>query len=259
MNMPDYIAKRKPCRDFTEYEQIFKQCHIDLKSTVRKIRPFAYAQQIHKGHFFVLKGVLLYISEIITQETTVDGRVNPRLHCIFENGTEIDILQRSLAAELYKDGKRITESINEHPTIFAQINNCDAETGYIYVAKSKSENPQITPYKNLYKIGFSKVEPHIRLKNCDSDPTFLMANAALVSTYKCYNLNPQKLEQFLHTFFGSACLDIDVILPPHNKRYSPREWFVVPIDIIDQAINLLIAGTISNFIYEKETQQILRK
>ena len=95
--MPDYVASRKPCKDFEIFEAKFIQCQADLAADKRKLWTFKNEQQIQKGYFFVLKGVLLYVADVGEVEKS-NGKKNDRLRCIFENGTESDILLRSLAA-----------------------------------------------------------------------------------------------------------------------------------------------------------------
>lgn len=72
-----------------------------------------------------------------------------------------------------------------------------------------------------------------RIKNSTEDPTYLMAPVKIISTFECYNLNPQKLEQLLHNFFGESCLNID-IYDKHGKRHTPREWFIAPFEVIEK-------------------------
>ncbi len=253
---PEYIAQRIPCKNFDSFEELFRKCHIELKLEKRKIRPFAKAQQIAVGNFFVLKGILLFVAEIIKLETTSDGRSNPRLRCIFENGTEGDLLLRSLAAELYKDGRRVTDVMENQ--ILNTIKTEDKETGYIYVVKSQSAIPEIRSKENLYKIGFSRDHPKARLQRTETEPTFLYASISIIKLYRCFNLNPQKLELLLHTFFADACLDL-VITDSTKKQSSPREWFIVPLHIIDEAIELLISGEITNYCYCLEREVIIGK
>ncbi|WP_010654205.1 GIY-YIG nuclease family protein [Fluoribacter dumoffii] len=249
--MPSYIASRKPCSNFNEYQDKFFQCQSEIASGVRKLWPFNKEQQIEKGLFFVLKGVLLYIADIGEREI-IGGRPNARLHCIFENGTESDMLLRSLAAELYKDGRRVTET---QETIISFTPE-DEKNGYIYILRSLSEKPEIKAIKNLYKIGFSKITIEERIKNAILEPTYLMSNVSIVAAYECYNMNPQKLEQLLHRFFGKACLDIDVF-DSQGQRHVPREWFIAPLEVIEQAIHLLINGDIINYYYDSDKQIII--
>jgi len=256
--MPDYIAQRKPCKDFKNFEEKFIQCQTDLANGKRKLYPFRNEQQIGEGYFFVLKGVLLYVANVGDKEADKNGKVNARLRCIFENGTESDMLLRSLAAELYKDGRRVTEHEEKLLDGFNGITNEDEEAGFIYILKSKSEKPEIKEIKNLYKIGFSKVDVEERVRNANQEPTYLMADVRIVMAYKCYNMNPQKFELLIHNFFGSACLNIDVF-GKDGKRYTPREWFIAPIDIIEQVIHLIISGEIVKYRYDVVNEEIVTR
>lgn len=257
--MPDYIASRKVCKEFDKYEGLLKQCQIDLKEGIRKLIKFKNGQQVEEGHFFVLKGVLLYVDNV--GETTIENGVkNARLRCIFENGTESDMLMRSLGAELYKDGRRVTDSdINLKKELFDKFNNItneDKEAGYIYILKSKSEKENIARINNLYKIGFSTTTVEERIKGAESEPTYLMAPVKIITSFKCYNMNVGKLETLLHNFFGQSCLDIE-ITDKNGDRHKPREWFIAPLEVIEEAIKLIINGQIINYKYDSITQSIV--
>lgn len=255
--MPDYVARRKSCKDFERYEHKFIQCQSDFASGKRKLWPFKKEQQIEKGLFFVLKGVLLYIADVGEREK-IKGKMNARLRCIFENGTESDMLLRSLAAELYKDGRRVTEHEDNALAGFDNITSEDEETGFIYVLKSLSKKPEIQSLQNLYKIGFSRVAVEERIKNAKNEPTYLMASVSIVTAFKCFNMNPQKLEQLLHTFFGSACLNLDVF-DKDGHRHTPREWFIAPLEIIEQSIHFVLNGEVVDYKYDPEKQIIVGK
>lgn len=253
--MPDYVASRKPCKDFEVFEAKFTQCQADLTAGKRKLWPFKNEQQIQKGYFFVLKGVLLYVADVGEVEKS-NGKKNARLRCIFENGTESDMLLRSLAAELYKDGRRVTEHEDQLLDGFSNITEEDEATGYIYILRSLSTKSEIQEINNLYKIGFSTVPVEQRIKNAENEPTYLMAQVQIVEAYQCYNMNPQKLEQLLHTFFGSSCLNID-IFDGNGQRHTPREWFIAPLDIIEQTIHFVLNGDIVNYRYDSDKQEIV--
>lgn len=250
--MPNYIASRKPCNDFDAYKDKFVLCQSDLSSGRRQLLPFNN-EPIEKGLFFVLKGILLYIANVGEREI-IGGRANARLHCIFENGTESDMLLRSLSAELYKDGRRISD-IEEQINSFSDE---DKKSGYIYILKSLSEKPEIKSIKNLYKIGYSKVSIEDRIKNAVIDPTYLMSQVSVVTAFECYNMNPQKLEQLLHRFFGKSCLSVDVF-DNEGKRHIPREWFIAPLEIIEQAIHFVLAGEIVRYKYDVDQQIIVER
>ncbi len=134
----------------------------------------------------------------------------------------------------------------------------DCETGWIYILKSHSQKSEVQSMNNLYKVGFSSTPIEERIKNAASEPTFLMAPVSLIASYKCFNLNPQKFELLLHTFFAAACINVDVF-DDESRRHTPREWFVVPLEIINQAIELLISGEIVDYRYDHNLQEIMER
>ncbi len=254
IDSPDYVAQRKPCKDFDQFDSLFKQCHVELKSGKRKLLAFANEQQIKKHQFFVLRGVMAYVADVGKKERK-GGKVNARLRCIFENGTESDMLLRSLSCELYKDGRRISEHEDHLMDDLKHITDEDAQSGYIYILQSLSSNPDISSIRDLYKIGFSTVPVDERVTNAEDDPTFLMSQVRIVEEFECYNLNPQKLEMLLHQFFGKVCLELDVF-DKAGKRHTPREWFIAPLPVIEEAISLIISGEIINYNYDDEIKMI---
>ena len=131
----------------------------------------------------------------------------------------------------------------------------DEEAGFIYVLKSRSQEPEIRSIENLYKIGYSKIAVEERIKNAEQEPTYLMAPVSIVTAFQCYNLNPQKLEQLLHNFFGSSCLNIDVF-DSKGIRHTPREWFIAPLEVIEKVINLIQTGQIIEYRYNPKDQAI---
>jgi len=257
--MPDQIARRKPCEDFEKFEPLFIQCHAGLQSGDKQLRSFSGEQQISAGHFFILNGIMVYVAEVGEKERK-QGKVNARLRCIFENGTESNMLLRSLATELYKDdgGRRVLNARDELFNDTENVTEDDTSTGYVYVLRSKSDVPEIKEIDDLYKIGFSRHPVKQRIKNAAQDPTYLMADVSIVSEYQTFNLNPQKFENLLHTFFMSSRLDIDAI-DKNGFQTTPREWFVVPLKVIEMAVQLLINGEIVNYRYDHQKQEIIER
>jgi hypothetical protein len=258
-DMPDHIAKRKACKEFEQFELMFKRYQAELKSGDKKTRPFTSELQVSKGEVFVLQGMLVYVANVGEKEKRGFGNVNARLYCVFENGTESNMLLRSLAAALWKDenSRQVVDALQDD--IFnesEQVTSKDQATGYIYVLRSLSDDPQIMEIDNLYKIGFSSQPVNKRIQNAAKDPTYLMADVAVVAEFQTYNLNPQKLEKLLHTFFAGSCLNLDVF-NGEGKRYIPREWFVVPLHVIEIAVHLLINGEMVNYRYDSQVQEIL--
>ena len=254
LEMPDYIASRKVCKDFFKYEELFVNLQKDLQNKLRKIEEHKGEKFIQKGLFFVLKGVVGYVAEV-GNLSKQNNKINARLHCIFENGTESDMLLRSLSAELYKDGQVISFLNEEIEDKFSQITHEDETSGYIYILKSKSSDNQIRDIKNLYKIGYSTTKVDDRLKNAKNEPTYLMAEVEQIAIYKCFNMNTQKLEQLLHKFFGNSCLDIEII-GNEGKIHTPREWFISPLEIIKQAIFMIVNGEIIYYKYDEKEELI---
>jgi len=257
IEMPDYFAQRESCKDFGLFEGAFKACHQDLRNGKRQLLQFANEQQIQQGQFFVLKGIMAYVAAVGEKEKK-GGKVNARLRCIFENGTESAMLLRSLATELYKDGRRVTEHEDKLIDELEGIKKEDSQTGYIYVLKSLSSQPEIAVQADLYKIGYSSGAVEERIKNAKDDPTYLMAPVQIVTSFECYNLNPQKLELILHKFFGRVCLEVDVF-DAKGKRLTPREWFIAPIPVIEEAIRLTMTGEVIDYHYDSDTKLIRKK
>jgi hypothetical protein len=263
----DFVARRKPCRDFNNYESKFKEIQSDLKSGKRKLIDFKL-DNLRENCFYVHNGILLFVEKInITRKEHYkpDGtrvREDGRTRCIFENGTESNMLKRSIEKILYINGKVVSENIDiankEFIERFSNVTHEDEEAGFIYILKSKSENQKIKEINNLYKIGFSKVSVEERIKNAPQEPTYLMADVKIVMAYKCYNMNPHKLEQLVHGFFGRSCLNIDVF-DNNGNRHTPREWFIAPLHVIEQAIHYIIAGSIIKYRYDDVNEEIINK
>ena len=247
--MPNYIASRKPCKEFYKYKELFIKCQYELKIGNFKLIKFQN-ERIEKGDYFVLNGVLLYVLDI-GKSYKKNGNVNARLKLIFENSTYSDMLLRSLSAELYKHGKKVDRNN-------IKILNNDVKNGYIYVLKSLSNDDRITTKRNLYKIGFSTTSVEERVKNTKLDPTYLMADVEIKTSFEVYNINPHKLEKLIHKFFHNSCLDIDIV-DGKGDIYKPREWFIVPLTIIERVIELIINGQIINYRYDTTNETISKK
>ena len=258
---PDYVARRKKCEEFDQFEHLFKAVHAGLKSKEKVTRPFKSERQIEPGEFFVLDGMLVLVANKGEWEKKNYGNVNARLYCVFENGTESNLYLRSLAAALWKDEHSRQVIDAKQLELFDkedQLKSEDNPTGYIYVLRSLSEDPQIKEITNLYKIGFSRSPVAERIQSAAQEPTYLMAAVKPVAEFQTYNLNPQKMELLLHTFFAEACLELDVF-DTDGKRHTPREWFSVPLHVIETAVQLLINGEIVNYRFESKSQEIVSR
>ncbi len=248
------VARREKAQGFEQFEAMFKQKHAELRTGTSKLMPYPGMTHILPGAFFVLNGVMLFIAEVGETEykkTTVRENKRERLRCIFENGTESSMYRQSLAIRLSDaDGQVIVPT--EVPEILAD----DTVSGYIYVLRSRSEDPQIAALKNLHKIGFTRDSVEKRIKNAEKSPTYLMAPVEVVASYRTYNMKASALENLLHRIFAEVRLN----LTQANRKgrdYDPSEWFVVPRDVIDQAIELIISGGIVDFVYDTTAQKLV--
>ena len=123
--------------------------------------------------------------------------------------------------------------------------------------KGNAFREEIKAVKDLYKIGYSETTVEDRIRNAANETTYLMTKVKVVTSYKMYNVNTQKFEDLLHRFFDSARLSIDV-MDNNGTRHMVREWFQVPLGVIEQAIYLFQTGEIVNYYYSREKQEILK-
>lgn len=267
----DFMAQRKPMSDseFEKYETMFRQVHKELKEGKRKLAEFNNAEtNLIEGKFYLIDGIIAYLevsnAEKLLKENKSGDRVRleGRTITIFENGTKSNMLFRSLGKAILKNGKLITDT-NEYSEdeLFKNaglVSEEDVKSGWIYILKSKSKNPEIAALKDLYKIGFSTSSVQKRIVNAKKETTYLFADVEIVASYKCYNLNTQNFESLLHRFFGKSCLNVDVY-NDKKQRSNPREWFVVPLPIINEVIDLIISGGILNYNYDMESQKLFLK
>lgn len=267
----DFVARRKPLKekDFEPYEKMFYQVHKEIKEGKRKLLQFKDIEKhLKEGQFYISDGVMLYLEEVnferynykLSKNTT--RRKDGRTRIIFENGTVSNMYYRSLGKAIYNNGKMISNTDNKsEQELFVNanlINEDDIQTGWIYVLKTKSNKPELTSIKDLFKIGFTKISVDKRIKNAKNEATYLYSDVEKIATYKCYNRNAEKLESLLHRFFASACLDI-VLYNENNQRINPREWFVVPFNVIEEAINLILNENILDYEYDSIDKAIILK
>lgn len=245
------IAHRNKCEDFEEFKQIFDQVQNDLDSGLRKTRPFEMKADIQQGRLFIVGGQKAYVAEMGETTITAQGRTDARLRVIFDNGTESNMLMRSLQRALNKDeaGRRITEP-DPGPLFAKNTIDGDEASGTIYVLRSKSDHPVVAKNRDLiHKIGVTNMSVVKRIAGARLQPTFLMADVEVVVTYELFNINRTKLENLIHRIFEPARLDIE-IMDRFGNPVVPREWFLVPLFVVDEAVERIKDGTIAGFTYD---------
>lgn len=245
------IGSRQPCLEFEVYRPLFRAVQEQLQKGLRRTTAFATQNNhVRKGDFFILGGQMVYIADMGEITSTPEGP-NARLRAIFGNGTESNMLLRSLQNALYKDeaGRRVSEA-DAGPLFADTADESELASGTVYVLRSLSEHPDIARRRDLiHKVGVTGGDVHRRIGNARLDPTFLLAEVEVVTTYELYHINRVKLENLLHRFFEPARLDI-TIRDRFGNPVSPREWFLVPLFAIDEAIERIRDGTLAEYRYD---------
>jgi len=252
------IANREKCEDFERFQPLFKQAEIEIKSGVRQTRPFGKDARVDAGNFFILGGQLIYVAEKGEDFQTPNGHLDARLRVIYVNGTESNLLLRSLQRALYKDeaGRRLTEP-DIGPLFSATWEEDDIESGTIYVLRSLSNHPFIAEHRELiHKIGVTGGKIETRISNASHDATYLLADVEIVATYKLAGINRTKLENLFHRIFAPAQLDL-TIHDRFGNPVRPREWFLVPLHVIDEAVQRIREGSISAVSYDSKTARLV--
>ena len=257
------IASREKCLDFETFKPLFQQVQREIESGVRQTRPFVkdagfLKADIQAGQFFILGGQTAYVAAVGQSIKAPNGESDARLRVIYSNGTESDLLLRSLQRALYKDegGRRVT-AFSAGPLFRDDAADGDQASGTIYVLRSKSQHPDVVAHSAiLHKIGVTSGDVKRRIANAHLDPTFLMADVEIVATYELFNINRTKLENLLHRVFSQARLDVE-IKDRFGQPIVPREWFLVPIFVIDEVVEKIKDGTITGYIYDPKTATLM--
>jgi hypothetical protein len=267
---PDDIAKRRLCADFARFAPIFAELKEDLKSGRRITKRFEREGSIAPGASFILNGITAYVATVDDMQRR-GKEYDARIRVIFDNGMESNHLLRSFARVLYEDdnGRQIIESAPSisgplfggpghvaGPLFTGEADQAEfgEVKGTVYIVESLAEDPNIIALKGkLYKIGFTTQPVEKRLADVEKDPTFLCAKVQLRATYET-NFNPHKLEQLLHQFFAHANLQVEVVL---GKSIVPKEWFVVPLNLVEEAVKRILDRSIVNYRYDAISRKIL--
>lgn len=257
---PDEVATRKPCADFKTFKPMFDQLQKELKVGIRQTREFELKSEIEPGRYFIVDGQVAFVAEKGEVFTNKQGRRDARLRVIFDNGTESNMLMRSLQRQLNADpsGRRITDP-DVGPLFGSTSEAGDFEAGTIYVLRSNSKDPRIAEHREvIHKIGVTGNDVEARISQARVDPTFLLADVEIVATYKLANVNRVKLENLIHKFFEPARLDLEM-KDRFGKPFRPREWFLVPIEAIDEAVRRIKDGSIVQMRYEPASATIVNR
>ncbi len=255
------IANRQKCEDFERFKPLFEQVQNELDAGLRETRPFKRDAEILPGQFFILGGQKAYVHGFGKEFETTEGRINRRMRVIFDNGTEINALLRSFQRALYKPenhGRRITDPA-AGPLFSGEAAEDDEASGTIYVLRSKSDLPIVKEHRDvLHKIGVTSGKVERRIANAKIDATFLLNDVEVVATYELYNINRSKLENLIHRIFDPARLKIE-IKDRFGNPVVPREWFLVPFSVVDEAVERIKDGSIKNYVYDPHQARLVTR
>lgn len=251
---PDYVARRRLCEDFAQFKPVFERMHSDLKKGKRQLKRVAKTASLVEGHCYFVEGQMVLLHSILETKKGANGLPDGRTRCIYENGTESDIFLQTLRKGVVANGYAITETDDEMQNRFFNVDDVKKEdkvTGYIYVLRSLSENPEIKDIKYLYKIGLTTQKVEERVANAEHEPTYLMAPVEIVSTYMIVNMHSQKFEDLVHKVLHEVNFRFKVA-DDKGEMHEATEWYQVPLEIIDSIIQKIMNGTIVFFSYNKE-------
>ena len=256
----DEVAQRNPCKDFGHFRPLFDRVQDELASGERKTVKFQDNAEVRQGDFFVLDGQKVYVAALGDEFVNDYGRPDRRLRVIYDNGTESDLLLRSLQRALNKDkaSRRITDT--GFGPLFAEDEEDEEETtGHVYVLRSASDHRFIVENRSvIHKIGVTTGEVEKRVANASKDPTYLLAEVEIVATFKLSRIKPKGIEKLIHRFFGGARLDL-ALRDRFGHAVQPREWFLVPLPVIEEAMELLASEAIAEHRYDPKAGKIVKR
>jgi hypothetical protein len=255
---PESVAQRVKSEDFDLYEPLFKHKHTELAEGTFQLMPFTGLDLIREGVFFVLNGVMCFVAEVGDDVELVVGgkpKQKQRLKVIFENGTESAMYKQSLMTRMYEAQGQVLARTGHDAS---EILDADVESGHIYVLRSLSDDPLVANMTDLHKIGFSTTSVEQRIKNAAKQATYLMAPVKVVADYRLYNVKASWLEHLLHRVFAEVRLNLTQV-DGKGRDYDPSEWFVVPRNVINQAIGMIMSGEIVDYVYDPTTQRLVSR
>jgi len=255
------IADRTPCADFEKFQPLFVRVERELKDGLREAIPFKGEASVEQGNFFIVGGQFAYVAEKGDEFETSSRQPDARLRLIYGNGTESNLLMRSLQRALTQDGNGRRLSEPDAGPLFGPLFGDTAEpddiaTGTIYVLRSLSKHPFVSEHRMLiHKIGVTGGKVQTRIADAENDATYLLAPVEIVAEYKLHNLSRTRLENLFHRLFSAAQLDL-TIEDRFGKPVKPREWFVVPLHVIDEAVRRIRDGTITALTYDPQNARL---
>lgn len=255
------IADRKPCEDFEVFRPLFERVAAEVRSGLRQSQPIVASNRaIEAGDFFILGGLTVYVAEVGEPLKTTAREVDRRLRLIFSNGTESNLLLRSLQRAFYDDpaARRLTSPESGQLSFGGEFEADDVESGTIYVLRSLSDHPYVAQHRDvIHKVGVTGGKVETRIANAEHDATYLLAKVEVVATYKLAGINRTRMESLFHRLFAPARLNITI----HDRfghPVQPEEWFLVPLFVIDEAVARMRDGSITGYSYDPGAAKLVK-
>jgi hypothetical protein len=96
-----------------------------------------------------------------------------------------------------------------------------------------------------------------RIAHAESDATYLLAGVKIVAEYRLHNINRARMENLVHRLFGAA--QIDLTIPDRfDDKVKPKEWFLVPLPTIDEAVKRIVDGSITEYTGDPASARLKR-
>lgn len=251
------IGKRFPCKEFESFRHFFDDKYYKMHTGESHRLPI---QHICKGHkreivkkekFFIIEGQMVYVIDV---HKDMENRIRKRF--IYEDATEAHYLfDETFMKKLYKKGYIITSS--KHASDISDY-HMQRKEGFIYIAKSLSNDDHIQKIPHLYKIGYTEKTVEERIRSAHKEPTYLMSKVDIVYSMRCCYIKTKKLESLVHEFFSYARVPIH-IQDEFGKKQNIKEWFSVPLPMIKKALEYFLSMSISRYIYDHHTMTIQKK
>lgn len=257
----DEIADRNRCEDFETFKPLFERVQADLKTGLRQSQPIeAGNRTIEVGDFFVLDGIILYVAEMGEPWKTPANEVDRRLRVVFANGTESNLLRRSLQRAFYNDpaARRLVSPESGQLSFGGELEADDVASGTIYVLRSLSDHPYVAQHRDLiHKIGVTGTKVETRIAGAEHDATYLLAKVEVVATYQLAGINRTRMENLFHRLLAPSRLNI-TIQDRFGHPVQPQEWFLVPLFVIDEAVDRIKDGTITSYVYDPTAARLVK-
>ena len=232
-----------------------------VKTGARQALPISATNRaIAQGDFFVLDGLTLYVASVGEALKTTAGEIDCRLRVIFSNGTQSNLLLRSLQRAFYDDpaARRLVSPQSGQLSFGGELEADDIESGTVYVLRSHSDHPYVAQHREvIHKIGVTGGKVEARIANAEHDSTYLLAKVEVVASYKLAGINRTRMEGLFHKLFASARLNI-TIQDRFGHPVQPEEWFLLPLFVIDEAVARIKDGSITGYVYDPSSAKLVK-